>query len=119
MTTFAQLEPRRITVGVDSHGDLHVACALDQLGRQLAITRVVTTPRAYRALLAWARSLGEVEAWGVEGAGCYGAGLARFLNGQGQLVWEVNRPDRSARRRRASRIRGMLRPRLERSWPVR
>jgi hypothetical protein len=52
MPTFAQLEPRRITVGVDSHGDLHVACALDQLGRQLAITRVVTTPRGYRALLA-------------------------------------------------------------------
>ena len=100
MTTFAHPEPRRITVGVDSHGDLHVACALDQLGRPLATTRVATTPRGYRALLAWARSLGEVEAWGVEGTGCYGAGLARFLNGQGQLVLEVNRPDRSARRRR-------------------
>ena len=42
----------------------------------------------------------EVEAWGVEGTGCYGAALARFLAGQGQQVWEVNRPDRSARRRR-------------------
>ena len=51
-------------------------------------------------MLAWARSLGEVQAWGVEGTGCYGAGLARFLDGQGQLVLEVNRPDRSARRRR-------------------
>jgi transposase len=29
-----------------------------------------------------------------------GAGLARFLDGQGQVVLEVNRPDRSTRRRR-------------------
>ena len=57
-------------------------------------------PRGYRALLAWAQSLGEVQAWGVEGTGCYGAGLARFLDGQGQLVLEVHRPDRSTRRRR-------------------
>jgi transposase len=98
ITTIAQLEPPRVTIGVDTHGDLHVACALDQLGRHLATTRVATTPRGYRALLAWAQSLGEVVAWGVEGTGCYGAALARFLNGQGQLVWEVNRPDRQARR---------------------
>jgi transposase len=67
--TIPQLEPSRVTVGVDTHGDLHVACALDQLGRRLATTRVATTPRGYRGLLAWARSLGEVEAWGVEGQG--------------------------------------------------
>ena len=36
----------------------------------------------------------------MEGCGCYGAGLARFLGTQGQLVLEVNRPDRQARRRR-------------------
>jgi transposase len=67
ITTIAQLEPPRVTIGVDTHGDLHVACALDQLGRHLATTRVATTPRGYRALLAWAQSLGEVVAWGVEG----------------------------------------------------
>src|SRR5215211_364 len=37
---------------------------------------------------------------GIGGTGCYGAALARLLAGQGQRVWEVNRPDRSARRRR-------------------
>jgi transposase len=89
-----------VTVGVDTHGQVHVACALDQLGRQLTTRQAATTPAGYRALLDWARSLGEVTAWGVEGTGCYGAGLARFLDGQGQLVLEVNRPDRSARRRR-------------------
>jgi len=100
VTTIAHPELSRITVGVDTHGDVHVAGALDQLGRHLATTRVATTPAGYRALLAWARSLGEVEAWGVEGTGCYGAGLVRFLAAQGQLVWEVNRPDRQARRQR-------------------
>ena len=39
-------------------------------------------------------------AFGVEGTGCHGAGLARFLGAQGQVVVEVNRPDRQARRRR-------------------
>ncbi len=35
---------------------------------------------------------------GVEGTGTHGAGIARFLAGQGVLVHEVNRPDRSTRR---------------------
>ena len=95
------------TVGADQghgrgrhHGDVHVACAIDQLGRHLARTRIATTPRGYRALLAWARGLGQVAAFGVEGTGWDGAGLARFLGAQGQVVVEVNRPDRQARRRR-------------------
>lgn len=94
-----------MTVGVDTHGQVHVACALDQLGRQLATRQAATTPAGYRALLAWAQRLGGVEAFGVEGTGCYGAGLARFLTAHDQVVLEVNRPDRSARRRRASRTR--------------
>ena len=100
ITTIAQSEPIRVTVGVDTHGDVHVAYATDQLGRHLATTRIATTPRGYRALLDWARGLGQVAAFGVEGTGCHGAGLARFLGAQGQVVVEVNRPDRQARRRR-------------------
>jgi transposase len=53
-------------------------------------------------LLDWARGLGQVAGFGVEGTGCYGAGLARFLGAQGQVVVEVNRPDRQARRRRGT-----------------
>jgi transposase len=100
ITTIAHPELSRVTVGVDTHGEVHVACAIDQLGRQLATMAFATTPTGYRALLTWAQSLGEVTAWGVEGTGCYGAALVRFLDGQGQAVLEVNRPDRSARRRR-------------------
>lgn len=35
VTRIAQLEPTRVTVGVDTHRDAHVAVALDQLGRRL------------------------------------------------------------------------------------
>jgi transposase len=100
ITTIAHPEPSRVSVGVDTHGEIHVACALDQLGRKLATGQAATTPLGYRALLDWAKRLGEVQAWGVEGTGCYGAGLARFLTAHDQVVLEVNRPDRSARRRR-------------------
>jgi transposase len=98
--TIAHPDPSRVTVGVDTHGEVHVACALDQLGRHLATTRVATNTRGYRELLDWAQSLGEVQMFGVEGTGCYGAGLARFLTAHDQVVLEVNRPDRQARRRR-------------------
>jgi transposase len=100
ITTIAHPEPTRVTVGVDTHGEVHVACALDGLGRHLATAHFPTTPKGYRTLLGWARGLGEVEAFGVEGTGCYGAALARFLRAQGRVVLEVNRPDRQARRRR-------------------
>jgi transposase len=96
----AQLESPRVTVGVDTHLDVHVAHAKDQLGRRLATVSIPSTPAGYQRLLAWAGGLGEVEAFGIEGTGSYGAALARFLHTQGQVVFEVNRPDRQARRRR-------------------
>jgi len=96
--TIAQLEPVRVTVGVDTHKDAHVAVAKDHLGRHLGENSIPTTPRGYRDLLAWAESHGEVEAWGIEGTGSYGAALSRFLRSADQLVIEVNRPDRKARR---------------------
>jgi transposase len=90
----------QVTVGVDTHLDIHVAHAKDALGRRLGTCSIPTTPAGYDELLDWARGLGQVTAWGVEGTGCYGAALARFLAANGQVVVEVNRPDRSARRRR-------------------
>jgi transposase len=89
----------RVTIGVDTHKHLHVAAARDQLGRRLVTTMAPATGAGYAELLAWAQGLGEPVAWGVEGTGSYGAGLARFLAGHGQRVLEVNRPDRAARRR--------------------
>jgi transposase len=101
MTTMPQPVPTRVTVGVDTHADVHVAVAKDAFGRRLDATSVATTPGGYRALLGWAQRLGEIDAWGIEGTGSFGAGLTRFLRGHGQVVVEVNRPNRQLRRRRA------------------
>ena len=95
-----QPAPARITVGVDTHAEVHVAVANDSFGRRLDAISVPTTPAGYAELLGWARRLGQINAWGIEGTGSFGAGLTRFLHRHGQVVVEVNRPDRQTRRRR-------------------
>lgn len=92
--------PRGITGGVDTHLDIHVAAALDDVGGLLGIESFPTTPAGYRALLGWLRSFGEVTLIGVEGTGSYGAGLTRLLHREGVTVVEVDRPNRQVRRRR-------------------
>jgi transposase len=47
----------------------------------------------------WAKTLGKIVAFGIEGTGSYGSGLTRFLIGEGHTVIEVNRPDRYTRHR--------------------
>jgi transposase len=88
-----------IIVGVDTHRDEHVAVAIDKLGARIGQRNLPTTSMGYVSLECWAKGLGEIDAFGIEGTGSYGAGLARFLRGRGHIVIEVNRPDRSARRR--------------------
>jgi transposase len=46
----------------------------------------------------WARKLGTVRRAGVEGTATFGTGLSRYLLAERVQVYEVNRPDRSARR---------------------
>jgi transposase len=91
---------RVVTVGVDTHSDVHHAAVIDQVGRPLADSGCATTPAGYRQLLAWAGEHGEIAAFGVEGTGAYGAALARHLRAAGQTVIEVDRPDRKTRRQR-------------------
>ena len=90
----------QVTVGVDSHKDVHVAAAVDQVGRVLGTTWVPTTTQGAAQLLRWATRLGTVQRFGIEGTGSCGAGLSRWLQEQGHEVLEVNRPNRQARRRR-------------------
>jgi len=84
--------------GVDTHADVHVAAALDPVGRELGHASFATTSAGYAALLGWLAALGPVALIGVEGTGAYGAGLARHLAGADVRVVEVDRPDRKARR---------------------
>ncbi|MFH0515592.1 hypothetical protein ACHBTE_00195 [Streptomyces sp. M41] len=46
----------------------------------------------------WVRKRGTVRRAGVEGTGTFGAGLSRYLLAQQVAVYEVKRPNRSARR---------------------
>ena len=88
----------KIVVGVDTHKHVHVAVAIDELGARLGHTSIPVDTGGYRQLEEWARSLGSVEAFGVEGTGSYGAGLTRYLRRLGYRIVEVNRGDRRARR---------------------
>ena len=89
-----------MTVGIDTHTDVHVAAAFDHMGHPLGHLEIPTTPAGYRQLLAWARRLGPVAAFGVEGTSSYGAGIARYLADAGCQVVEINRPNRQTPRRR-------------------
>ena len=93
-------EDREVTGGVDTHGEIHVAAAVDEVGRILGTASFPSTAAGYRALLRWLRSHGRVVSVGVEGTGAYGAGLSRYLTREQVAVVEVNRPDRQRRRRR-------------------
>ncbi len=87
-----------IFLGVDTHLDAHAAVALDGLGRRLGSASFPATAAGYVALLSWAEDIGPVETAGVEGTGCYGAGLTRLLRARGVKVLEVSRPKRRDRR---------------------
>ena len=99
MTTMAGERPT-VTVGVDTHGDVHALAALDGLGRVTGRTVVGSTPAGHAAALRWIAEQGDVDGVGVEGTGSYGAQLGRDLHQAGHRVIEVNRPDRADRRRR-------------------
>ena len=100
-TTSSSTDPpvrREVVLGVDTHGEVHVAAVISPLGKVLGTESFPATAAGYRQLLVWARKRGTVRRAGVEGTGTFGAGLSRYLLAQQIQVFEVNRPDRSARR---------------------
>jgi transposase len=99
MTTIAD-EPRRVTVGIDTHGEVHVAAVLDERGRRVGTESFPTTSSGHRRLERWVLRFGVVDAVGIEGTGAWGAGVARHFAAVGYRVVEVDRPDRKLRRQR-------------------
>ena len=91
-------EARTVIVGVDTHKHVHVAVAIDSWGIRLRDQAFVADSGGYQALITWAETHGRIEAFGVEGTGSYGAGLARAVRRAGHRVVEVNRGDRRTRR---------------------
>ena len=91
-------EARTVIVGVDTHKYVHIAVAIDSWGIRLRDQAFVADSGGYQALITWAETHGRIEAFGVEGTGSYGAGLARAVRRAGHRVVEVNRGDRRTRR---------------------
>jgi transposase len=97
--TVTIVETRAITGGVDTQADAHVAAALDPVGGLLGVQEVPATAAGYASLLGWLGGFGTVWLAGIEGAGSYGAGLARRVTMAGIRVVEVGRSGRQGRRR--------------------
>ncbi|WP_218106104.1 IS110 family transposase [Micromonospora citrea] len=88
-----------VVIGVDTHKDTHTAAVLDtRTGGVLAMVTVNTDPDGYAELVALTEQHSGLRAWALEGSGGYGAGLARHLADHGELVVELDRPVRPARR---------------------
>lgn len=83
-----------VVLGVDTHLDVHVAVALDHLGRRLGELSVPTTAKGYESLVRWAEGFGTVRCAGVEATSSYGAGITRYLRTAAIPVREVERPKR-------------------------
>jgi transposase len=86
-------------VGIDTHRDFHVAVAVAPNGGRLGELTFTATSKGYEELVAWTEQYGVRPMFAMEGTGSYGAGLCRVLLDAAYDVIEVNRPDRSARRR--------------------
>jgi transposase len=88
-------------LGVDSHLERHALGVLAASGELVDEQELAADPAGYRQALALVerRAPGR-RLWAIEGTGCYGAGLARFLVAHGERVLEVERPARTGSRGR-------------------
>lgn len=87
-------------LGVDTHRDTHTAAVVTSIGQLCGSQEFPTTGKGCRDLLAWARGHGQIRRAGVECTGSYGAALSRMLQAEAIDVFDVNQPDKRARRSR-------------------
>src|SRR2546430_6942782 len=73
------VEGRRVTGGVDTHLDLHVAAALDDIGGLLGGEEFPTTGAGYKKLLEWVAGFGPIPRVGVGGTRPHWGRLGRPL----------------------------------------
>ncbi|GAY08096.1 transposase [Pseudonocardia sp. N23] len=88
-----------LVIGVDTHAETHTAALVAIGSRAVLATATVTADEdGYTELVALAEHHGGLRGWAIEGTGGYGAGLARHLAEREELVIELDRPVRPARR---------------------
>jgi len=88
-------------IGVDTHKHSHTAAVVAAgTGAVLEISAVTADLDGYEMAVGLADAHCEPtgRAWSIEGTGSYGAGLCSFLQARGELVFELDRPSRPARR---------------------
>jgi transposase len=92
-----------VVIGVDTHRDRHALAAVRSFdGAVLGSCSISADPVGYHAALCFAAEhASERRVWALEGTGSYGAGLARTLAAQDELVIEVDRPNRASKRANA------------------
>lgn len=88
-----------VVIGVDTHVHTHSAAVVDTAtGGLLDEITVEATTEGYAELVEFANNHATLRAWAVEGTGGHGAGLSRHLLQACEIVIELDRPKRAARR---------------------
>jgi hypothetical protein len=86
-------------IGVDVHKDVHVAVALAPKGGRLGEHRIPTTRKGYDDLIVWSEEFGSNPVYAIKDISYYYVRLIRAILDAGFPDVEVNRTDRSVRRR--------------------
>lgn len=88
-----------VVIGVDTHVATHSAAAINAgTGGVLDEITVEATADGYAQLVDFANNHATLRAWAIEGTGGHGAGLSRHLLEISEIVIELDRPKRAARR---------------------
>ena len=88
-----------VVIGVDTHVHTHSAAVVDAAtGGVLDEITVEATAQGYCELVEFANNHPMLRAWAIEGTGGHGAGLTRHLLESSEIVIELDRPKRAARR---------------------
>ena len=100
MTSLTDLrEVVDVVIGVDTHVHTHSAAAVDTAtGGVLDEITVEASTEGYAELVEFANNHATLRAWAIEGTGGHGAGLSRHLLEASEIVIELDRPKRAARR---------------------
>lgn len=97
MTSLTELV--EVVIGVDTHVDTHTAAVVNaRTGGAIAELTVEATADGYAELVAFADEHSGLRAWAIEGTGIHGSGLTRHLEQTGEVVVELDRPERAQRR---------------------
>src|SRR3954465_15515916 len=88
-----------VVIGVDTHVHTHSAAVVDTAtGGVLDEITVEATTEGYAELVEFANNHATLRAWAIEGTGGHGPRLSRHLLETSEIVIELDRPKRAARR---------------------